>query len=136
MLPIGARAGRRTSAQDVHVSCDKNGETECSVIYMTDMAGSIVAVCSLLRSGDFLVPSISELLAESALDPEAVAILSSAFEAAWTVVEKSGSPLAEPGQAMTTRERMAKRIIELGQRGERSHQRLVDAALDTLTQGN
>jgi len=49
------------------------------------------------------------------------------------IVQKSGSPLADEVQAAITRERLAKRIIELGQKGERNHQRLVEDALADLT---
>jgi hypothetical protein len=52
------------------------------------------------------------------------AILGAAFDAAWDALQKSGSPLKSDAQAMTTRERLAKRIIEMGQ-NTRDHQRLV-----------
>jgi hypothetical protein len=52
-----------------------------------------------------------------------------AFDAAWDALQKSGSPLASDAHAMTTRERLAKRIIEMGQKGMRNHQRLVEDAL-------
>ena len=55
--------------------------------------------------------------------------LGAAFDAAWDALQKSGSPLASDAQAMTTRERLAKRIIEMGQKGMRNHQRLVEDAL-------
>ena len=51
---------------------------------------------------------------DSSFDPEAVAVLGAAFDAAWDALQKSGSPLASDAQAMTTRERLAKRIIENG----------------------
>ena len=44
----------------------------------------------------------------------------------------SGSPLASEAQAATTRERLAKRIIEMGQKGVRNHKRLVEDALAHL----
>jgi hypothetical protein len=66
---------------------------------------------------------------DSSFDPEAVAILGAAFDAAWDALQKSGSPLASDAHAMTTRERLAKRIIEMGQKGMRNHQRLVEDAL-------
>jgi hypothetical protein len=68
------------------------------------------------------------------MDAEVVAILAAAFETAWEMVQKSGSPLGAPEQALATRKMMAKRIIELGQLGERNPQRLLDEALLTLTQ--
>jgi hypothetical protein len=68
--------------------------------------------------------SIIPFLQDSSFDPEAVAILGAAFDAAWDALQKSGSPLKSDAQAMTTRERLAKRIIEMGQ-NTRDHQRLV-----------
>ena len=76
--------------------------------------------------------SIIPFLRDHAFDPEAVAILGSAFDAAWDIVQKSGIPLAN-AQATTARERLAKRIIEMGQKGTRDHQRLVEDAIAHLT---
>jgi hypothetical protein len=76
--------------------------------------------------------SIIPFLRDHAFDPEAVAILGAAFDAAWDVVQKSGIPLAN-AQATTARERLAKRIIEMGQKGTRDHQRLVEDAIAHLT---
>jgi hypothetical protein len=77
--------------------------------------------------------SIIPFLRGNAFDPEAVAILGAAFDAAWDIVQKSGSPLPDEAQAATTRERLAKRIIEMGQKGARNHKRLVEDALAHLT---
>jgi hypothetical protein len=77
--------------------------------------------------------SITPFLREGSFDPEAVAILGAAFDAAWDALQKSGSPLASDAQAVTTRERLAKRIVEMGQKGMRNHQRLVEDALAHLT---
>ena len=76
--------------------------------------------------------SIASLLAETAFDPDTVALLASAFETAWDTVKKSGSPLAADDQAASTRELLAKRIIATAQKGERDTQRLVDDALAHL----
>jgi hypothetical protein len=77
--------------------------------------------------------SIVPFLTEDAFDPKAVAILAAAFDAAWGTVQKSGSPLADEAQATITRERLAKRIIETGKKGERDHHRLVADALAYLS---
>ena len=77
--------------------------------------------------------SIAPFLREGSFDPEAMAILGAAFDAAWDALKKSGSPLASEAQAMTARERLAKRIIEMGQKGIRNHQQLVEDALAHLT---
>jgi hypothetical protein len=80
-----------------------------------------------------MVVSITPFLRDNSFDPEAVAILGTAFDAAWDALQKSGSPLASDAQAMTTRERLAKRIVEMGQKGIRNHQRLVEDASAHLT---
>jgi hypothetical protein len=77
--------------------------------------------------------SIIPFLKGNAFDPEAVRILAAAFDAAWDIVRKTGGPLASDAQAMTARERLAKRIIEMGQKGMRNHQRLVEDAIAHLT---
>jgi hypothetical protein len=77
--------------------------------------------------------SIVTYLREAAFDPTASEILGAAFDAAWDTVKKSGSPLGGEAQATITRERLAKRIIEMGKRGERDQQRLVADALAHLT---
>ena len=61
--------------------------------------------------------SIIPFLRDAAFDPDAVAILGAAFDEAWDTLRKSGSPLARDAQAMRTREGLAKRIIEMGQKG-------------------
>jgi len=75
---------------------------------------------------------IDSFLANTTFDPETAALLASAFDTAWDTIKKSGNPLAANDQAASTREVLAKRIIEMGQRGERDQQRLVDDALDHL----
>ena len=77
--------------------------------------------------------SIVPFLKDKAFDPKAVAILGAALDAAWDTIQKSGSPLAAGDQAAITRERLARRIIEMGQRVQRDHQRLVDDALAHLS---
>jgi hypothetical protein len=77
--------------------------------------------------------SIVPFLRGNAFDPTAVAILGAAFDAAWDIIHKSGGPLAGEAQAAITRERLAKRIIEMAQKGERDRQRLVENALAHVT---
>lgn len=76
--------------------------------------------------------SIVPFLKENAFDPKALAILAAAFDAAWETVQKSGSPFANEAEATATRERLAKRIIEMGKQGARDHERLVADALASL----
>ena len=69
-----------------------------------------------------------------AFDPDVVRILIDAFDEAWQSLEKSGVTYATDGHATETRDRLAKRIIELARGGERNQRVLRDAALLYLTQ--
>ena len=71
-------------------------------------------------------------LAQNAFDPESVRVLETAFDTAWETVNSSGSDLALEGRAASTREVLAKRIIEMAERGESDPRRLVDDALAHL----
>ncbi len=70
----------------------------------------------------------SSVFADAAFDTDATRLLSAAFEAAWEVVKSSGV-VADEAQAASIRECLAKRVIELGRRGERNQDRLVEDAL-------
>ena len=75
---------------------------------------------------------IVALLANAAFDSETTRQLGLAFEAAWQAVKTSESTLGDESHAASTRELLAKRVIEMGRRGERNHDRLVENALDHL----
>jgi len=77
--------------------------------------------------------TITSLLGAGSFDPETTSLLASAFEAAWETVRKSGSPLAADGQASSTREILAKRIIDRAKAGERDPKILASDALSHLT---
>jgi hypothetical protein len=73
--------------------------------------------------------SIVPLLAQSAFDPEFIETLVAAYEEAWRELEKSGSTFASPRYRRAAQEIVAKRIIEMAQRGERDGAQLAkDAA--------
>jgi hypothetical protein len=76
--------------------------------------------------------AIVPLLAQSAFDPELIEALVAAFTAAWAKVEASGSKLASPAYARAAQEIIAKRIIEMAQRGEKDPSVLVDDAVSYL----
>jgi hypothetical protein len=76
--------------------------------------------------------SIIPLLAQSAFEPETIEILVSVFENAWQKVERSGSKLASPRYKRAAQEILAKRIIEMAQRGERNPAELADDAVAFL----
>jgi hypothetical protein len=62
--------------------------------------------------------------------PEEIAILVGAFDRAWGTVVKSGAYLED--QAGSTRDLLAKRIIETAKAGERDERALCDDALAHL----
>jgi len=76
--------------------------------------------------------SIVPLLAQSAFDPEFIETLVSAYEDAWQKIEKSGSAFASPRYQRAAQEIVAKRIIEMAQRGEREPARLTEDAVTYL----
>jgi hypothetical protein len=69
---------------------------------------------------------------EAAFDPEAIRVLASALDEAWGTILKSGSRFARPAYSRVMREVVAKRIIEMAQRGVKDQQTLVDDALRFL----
>ena len=75
---------------------------------------------------------IVPLLAQSAFDPETIETLVSVFESAWRKVEQSGSKLASPAYKRAAQEIIAKRIIEMAQRGERNPHELAEDAVSFL----
>jgi hypothetical protein len=82
--------------------------------------------------GETMVENREFFNAQSAFDPEAIQTLASALEDVWRTVQKSGSRFARPAYASAIREVLAKRIIEVAQRGERSKRKLAADALNFL----
>ena len=78
--------------------------------------------------------SIAPLLAQTAFDPEFIETLVSAYEDAWQKIEKSGSAFASPRYRRAAQEIVAKRIIEMAQRGEREPSQLAEDAVAHLAQ--
>ena len=70
---------------------------------------------------------------ETAFDPEAIHVLASALDEAWVEVQQSGSQFARPAYSRAMREVIAKRIIEMAQRGVKDRQTLADDAVRFLT---
>ena len=69
-------------------------------------------------------------------DDEIVAILGSAFEAAWQSLQVSDSHLTHEPHVASTRQLLAKWILVLGRQGERDRTQLVEKALALLAQSN
>jgi hypothetical protein len=75
---------------------------------------------------------IIPLLQQAAFEPEMIEFLVSVFETAWKKVEQSGSKLASPAYQRAAQEIIAKRIIEMAQRGERDPAEIADDAVAFL----
>ena len=66
---------------------------------------------------------------ESAFDPESIEVLTAALDEAWDTIQKSGSRFARPAYSRVMREVIAKRIIEIAQRGTKDQQKLAEDAV-------
>jgi 2-polyprenyl-6-methoxyphenol hydroxylase-like FAD-dependent oxidoreductase len=79
--------------------------------------------------GDAMVEVIKFARRETAFAPETIEILAAALDEAWERLEKSGSRLARPAYSRVMREVVAKRIVEMAQRGVQDRVTLVEDAL-------
>ena len=77
---------------------------------------------------------IYSLIQQEKIPPDLTPILTAAFDRAWDKFKLTGSTLAEEGCAPATRTVLAKRIIEIAQKGEKDVNRLVDDGLTYLSQ--
>jgi len=82
------------------------------------------------------MPIIPLLSSDGFFDPAATKILIAAFDTTWQMLKTSGNVLAADYRAASTRELLAKRIIETARLGERNPIRLVDDALSYLANSN
>ncbi len=78
------------------------------------------------------MPITPLLVSDGFFDPEATKVLTAAFDTAWQMLKTSGNVLAADYRSVSTRELLAKRIIEMARQGERDPIRLVDDALTYL----
>jgi len=69
---------------------------------------------------------------EAAFTPEIIEILAAALDEAWERLEKSGSRLARPAYSRVMREVVAKRIMEMAQRGVQDREALVTDAIQFI----
>jgi hypothetical protein len=70
---------------------------------------------------------------EAALTLETIQILAAALDEAWERLRQSGSPLARPAYSRAMREVVAKRIIEMAQRGVQDREALVEDVMRFVT---
>jgi hypothetical protein len=66
---------------------------------------------------------------ETAFTPETIEILAAALEETWERLKKSGSRLARPAYSRVMREVVAKRIMEMAERGVQDREALVTDAI-------
>jgi hypothetical protein len=67
-----------------------------------------------------------------AFDPEFITVLSAALEEAWARLLRSGSECTRPAHARAMREVIARRIIDMAQRGTKDKKELVEGAVRFL----
>jgi hypothetical protein len=82
--------------------------------------------------GDEMV-EILKFSREAAFTPETIQILAAALDEAWEGLRRSGSRLARPAYSRAMREIIAKRIIDMAQRGVQDRETLVADALRFVT---
>ena len=81
-----------------------------------------------LQMGDNVVEVLT-FSREAAFTPESIQILAAALDEAWERLRQSGSRLTRPAYSRAMREVVAKRIMELAQRGVQDREALVTDAL-------
>jgi hypothetical protein len=96
----------------------------------------IVSSAQECRGEDTHISPIGQLSLSEGFDDEIVAVLGSAFEAAWQSLQVSDSRLTHEPHIASTRELLAKWILVLGKQGERDRDQLVEKALALLAQSN
>jgi len=91
-------------------------------------------LCSLVqrRWGDNMI-EILKFSRETAFTPETIQILAAALDEAWERIRQSGSRLARPAYSRVMREVVAKRIMEMAQRGVQDREALVEDAVRFVT---
>jgi hypothetical protein len=75
----------------------------------------------------------SKILSGTAFTPETIQILAAALDEAWERLRQSGSRLTRPAYSRAMREVVAKRIMEMAQRGVQDREALVADALRFVT---
>jgi hypothetical protein len=91
---------------------------------------TIIRLLPALIVGETMVEILKFIPPEIAFDPDSIQILASALDDAWDRIEKSGSRFAGPAYSRAMREVIAKRIIEMAQRGDaKDPQPLADDAV-------
>jgi hypothetical protein len=85
-----------------------------------------------LRRSTRMASILNLVRPEAAFDPETIAVLSAALDEAWDRLLQSGSDCTRPAYARAMREVVARRIIDMAQRGIRDQKELADGAVRFL----
>jgi hypothetical protein len=75
---------------------------------------------------------LNSLLAKETFDVVQTGIICSAFDSAWDILQKSRSRFADPALSLAARTILAKRIIEMAQKGDMARTELRNDALEHL----
>jgi hypothetical protein len=90
--------------------------------------------CSLVRCVREKMVEIPEFFRrETAFTPETIQILAAALDEAWERLRQSGSQLVRPAYSRAMREVVARRIIQMAQRGVQNRETLVEDAVHFVT---
>ena len=75
---------------------------------------------------------VDQVRPKAAFDPETIAVLCAALDEAWDRLLQSGSECTRPAYARAMREVVARRIIDMAQRGTRDQKELANGAVRFL----
>jgi hypothetical protein len=77
---------------------------------------------------------LASLLKQSEFDDETIRLLTMVFDEVWEIIKVAGGPLVADDRAQVTRTLLAQHIIDKAMQGERDSNRLIDWALERLTE--
>jgi histone H3/H4 len=84
-----------------------------------------------MQMGDSMA-EVVKLFRETAFTPESIELLAAALDEAWARLQQSGSKLTRPPYSRVMREVVAKRIMEMAQRGVQDRAALVIDAIQFI----
>src|SRR5215472_173308 len=85
-----------------------------------------------LQTGDTMAEVLGFSRQENAFAPETIEILAVALEETWEQLQKAGSGLTKPAYSRVMREVVARRIMEMAQRGMQDREALVTDAIQFI----
>ena len=79
-----------------------------------------------------MVSIVDPVRPKAAFDPETIAVLCAALDEAWDRLLRSGNECTRPAYARAMREVVARRIVDMAQRGTRDQKELANGAVRFL----